>query len=412
MASSVNITEDMLTWKHGNDRSNVWRKGNGGANQVAVLQDKPFVLPSISKLSPSPSHSPSPSTTQPPSPFTMEVKELLGNDPNLGEVEACLVLQRKERVDFCMEEIRMRQCNYSTGIEIQEPYVRPSADGKTMEVFTEPWMYAERQAVVQRLQSKGNPTAPPLSSSLPSPSPMRTNFQLFTLYQGVNSVEDVVKMSNTKPLAYSKRNQGWYGAGPYFTTELGYARLYGHIVMAFTVAIFKPFAVLHGPTDKKFSMYGRRITAGSDCHVAAVAFPDSLRKSTLPVLSAHWNKQRTALEFALNEGVSVLPRCVLIFNPDSNSDPPMDVFSLKQHFLSSYLDSISPFQQAPKMYGEIPNLPNESDDIAIRLKAAQARARRAMNAWAEDQLHTSRTLKEQSSWLSSFRASLARDGLL
>eukprot|EP00039_Didymoeca_costata_P017355 m.321284 g.321284 ORF g.321284 m.321284 type:complete len:397 (+) comp16527_c0_seq6:83-1273(+) len=395
---SENITEDMLKWKHGDDRANIWRKGNGGANQVLVFQDKPFVPKSATSASPLPSSSS----------FREEVKELLGNDPSLTDVQSCLVFQRKERVEFCMEEIRIRQSNYSSGIEIQEPYVRPSADGTTIQVFTEPWMYAERQAVVQRLLSKGRTTA---ASSLPASS-VHSSFQLLTVYQGVNSVEDAVKMTNSTPLAYSKRNQGWYGAGPYFTTEIGYARLYGHIVMAFTVAIFKPFAVLHGPTDKKFSMYGRRITAGSDCHVAAVAFPDSLRKSTLPVLSAHWNKQRTALEFALNEGVSVLPRCVLIFNPDSNSDPPMDVFSLKQHFLSSYLDSISPFQQAPKMYGEIPNLPNESDDIAIRLKAAQARARRAMNAWAEDQLHTSRTLKEQSSWLSSFRASLARDGLL
>ena len=110
-------------------------------------------------------------------------------------------------------------------------------------------MKAERKAVIGRLLHD------PIQLS-----GAHTSFQLLTVYQGVSSVEDAVKMTNTKPLAYSKRNQGFFGAGPYFTTELGYARLYGHIVMVFTVAIFKPFAVLHGPRDPTFSMYGKRIT--------------------------------------------------------------------------------------------------------------------------------------------------------
>eukprot|EP00039_Didymoeca_costata_P033449 m.42380 g.42380 ORF g.42380 m.42380 type:complete len:67 (+) comp9877_c0_seq1:315-515(+) len=46
------FSAEMLKWKHSDDRVCIWQAGNGGANQVAVLPDKPFTNQSLPSSSP------------------------------------------------------------------------------------------------------------------------------------------------------------------------------------------------------------------------------------------------------------------------------------------------------------------------------------------------------------------------
>lgn len=130
------------------------------------------------------------------------------------------------------------------------------------------------------------------------------------VFHGCSTVERAEDIARNGFANMATKNQGYYGAGMYFTYDLEQARRsYGPVVLVCLVGFGNPYPVVEAPGHSGgTSFYGRACVPKYDCHVTVADC-----KKNLPVEPIRWKHVPTWSILCAFESASVLPIAALDF---------------------------------------------------------------------------------------------------
>ncbi|EGD80479.1 TKL protein kinase [Salpingoeca rosetta] len=153
--------------------------------------------------------------------------------------------------------------------------------------------------------------------------------RLQRVFHGVPSFAVAMSILGGDFAQLQKTDNGWYGAGFYFTPDLDYALEYSdacrdvpaelkkmklpagkqfRVVLVCDVQYGNPYPVRDAATFN-----GKPLVGGHDAHVAVVDFSSGSVVDAMPIKSSQWASKRTAAEVVINDPSCVLVRGILVF---------------------------------------------------------------------------------------------------
>ncbi|EGD79264.1 TKL protein kinase [Salpingoeca rosetta] len=153
--------------------------------------------------------------------------------------------------------------------------------------------------------------------------------RLQRVFHGVPSFAVAMSILGGDFAQLQKTDNGWYGAGFYFTPDLDYALEYSdacrdvpaelkkmklpagkqfRVVLVCDVQYGNPYPVRDAATFN-----GKPLVGAHDAHVAVVDFSTGSVVDAKPIKSSQWASKRTAAEVVINDPSCVLVRGILVF---------------------------------------------------------------------------------------------------
>ncbi|EGD75836.1 TKL protein kinase [Salpingoeca rosetta] len=187
---------------------------------------------------------------------------------------------------------------------------------------------AEEAAVLARatLHPAGASSYKVLDPAMMQPD---VHLRLQRVFHGVPSFAVAMSILGGDFAQLQKTDNGWYGAGFYFTHDLDYALEYTkkckdvppelqhlnlpagkqfRVVLVCDVQYGNPY-----PVPDAVTFNGKPLVGGHDAHVAVVDFSTGSKADAFPLAPTEWASKRTAAEIVINDPSCVLVRGILVF---------------------------------------------------------------------------------------------------